>query len=138
MLNSLPTISCFPTNSLGCIFLLIDYQFFCSAIENKHNEKESLCSQTLASASHKEAVACLEEETEETSNGEIFLKCMLGMENVSNFDDLVDFVECKQGKNYSSWLKNRQRYRRWRSDKMAVLRWKRKKKTWKILKGKRN
>ncbi|KAK6116691.1 hypothetical protein DH2020_049573 [Rehmannia glutinosa] len=96
-------------------------------------------SQTLASASDMEVVAGLEEETEETSNGEIFLKCMLkGGENISNVDDLVSFVECKQGKDYSAWLKNRQRYRRWKFEKMAVLRWKRKKKTWKTVKGKRN
>ncbi|KAI3464354.1 hypothetical protein Pfo_021017 [Paulownia fortunei] len=108
---------------------------YSSVMENKYDEKETLSLQTLASASHMEVV----EETEETSNGEIYLKCMLKMgDNISNFDDLASFVECKQGKDYSAWLKNRQRYRRWRFEKMAVLRWKRKKKTWKTLKGKRN
>lgn len=106
-------------------------------MENNHNENESLCSQTLASASHMGAAACLEEVTEETCNGEIYLKCML-QEEVPDFDDLADFVVCKQGKDYSSWLKNRQRFRKWRYEKMAVLKWKRKKKSWKIHKGKRN
>ncbi|KAG6390261.1 hypothetical protein SASPL_147993 [Salvia splendens] len=72
-----------------------------SLVRNKHNEKESL---SLA-----------EEETEETCSGEIFLKCMLpGSEGL---DDLVDFVECKQGKDYTSWLKNCQRFCKWRSEK---------------------
>lgn len=106
-------------------------------MENNHNENESLCSQTLASASHMGAAACLEEETEETCNGEFYLKCML-QEEVPDFDDLADFVVCKQGKDYSSWLKNRRRFRKWRYEKMAVLKWKRKKKCWKIHKGKRN
>ncbi|KAL8485922.1 hypothetical protein ACS0TY_027998 [Phlomoides rotata] len=99
-----------------------------SAIDNKHNG---------GSASNMEAAECLEEETEETINGEIFLKCMLKMDDVSKFDDLVDFVECEQGKDYSSWLKNRQRYRKRKSEKLAVLRWEKKKKTWRSLKGNR-
>lgn len=82
-----------------------------------------------------EAVECFEEETEETTNGEIFLKCILKKHDVSKFDDLVDFVECEQGKDYSSWLKNRQKYRKRKSEKLAVLRWERKKKTWRSLKG---
>lgn len=86
-----------------------------------------------------EQVSDLEEETEETSNGEIFLKCMAKMDGTnSDFDDLVSFVECKPGKDYLAWSKNRQRFRKWKFEKMAVLRWKRKKKTWKTLKGVRN
>lgn len=106
-------------------------------VEYKHNEKESLSLQTLASPSRMEGAAYLEEETEETCSGEIFLKCVL-QEDASGFDDLVDYVECKQGKDYSSYLKNRQRFRKWRSQKMAVLNFKRKKKSWKIHHGKRS
>ncbi|KAL6525250.1 hypothetical protein OROMI_030843 [Orobanche minor] len=114
-----------------------------SSVLQKANENETQSLQTLASASsNMEAVAGLEEEeeeTEETSNGEIYLKYVLKMgETNSNFDDLVDFVECKQGKDYSDWLKNRGRYRKRKLEKMAVLRWKRKKKTWKTLKPQRN
>lgn len=77
----------------------------------------------------------MEEETEETTNGKIFLKCRLGRsERVPDFDDLADFIECKQGKDYSSWLKHRQQYRMLKCDKMALLRWKRKKKSWKVMK----
>lgn len=107
----------------------MDYHLFFSAIENKDNGE---------SASNMEAAACLEEETEETTNGEIFLKCILKMDDASKFDDLVDFVECEQGKDYSSWLKNRQKYRKRRSERLAVLRWERKKKTWRRFKGNRN
>ncbi|PIN05597.1 hypothetical protein CDL12_21860 [Handroanthus impetiginosus] len=106
---------------------------YTSVTKNKHNE-----TQTLASTSQMEAIAGLEEETEETTNGEIFLKCMLKMDGgISNFDDLASFIECKQGKDYSAWLKNRERYRRWKFEKMAVLRWKKKKKTWKTINGKK-
>ncbi|KAK4341123.1 hypothetical protein RND71_039624 [Anisodus tanguticus] len=71
---------------------------------------------------NKEDVEAMEEETEETTNGKIFLKCRLQAGQVPDFDDLADFVECKKGKDYSSWLKNRQEYRKLKCDKMALLR----------------
>ncbi|KAM3305968.1 hypothetical protein P3S67_012837 [Capsicum chacoense] len=83
---------------------------------------------------NKEDVEAIEEETEETANGKIFLKCRLQDGQVPDFDDLADFIECKQGKDYSSWLKHRQEYRKLKCDKMALLRWKRKKKSWKVMK----
>ncbi|CAN4106092.1 unnamed protein product [Withania somnifera] len=83
---------------------------------------------------NKEDVETMEEETEETTNGKIFLKCRLQAGQVPDFDDLADFIECKQGKDYSSWLKHRQEYRQLKCDKMALLRWKRKKKSWKVMK----
>ncbi|XP_059630939.1 uncharacterized protein LOC132273862 isoform X2 [Cornus florida] len=89
-------------------------------------------------ANHMECVVGIEEETEETCNGEIFLNCILECpKKSSDIDDLTDFIECKQGKDYSGWLKDRQRYRKWKSEKMAVLRWQKKKKTWREMKGKR-
>lgn len=71
------------------------------------------------------------EEAEETCSGEIFLKC-LGSSSYD--DDIADFVECKRGKDYLQWMKNRQKYRKWKSHKLAVLRWKKKKKIWKCIK----
>lgn len=109
--------------------------FFFSMNDNRCKEVANVSSQSgLATESNMEAVVGLEEETEETSNGEIFLSCMMG-ERTSGFEDLVDFVECKQGKDYSAWLKNRQRYRKRRFEKLAVLKWKRRKKTLKTMKG---
>ncbi|KAL7263555.1 hypothetical protein ACSBR1_001670 [Camellia fascicularis] len=94
--------------------------------------------ETSTNSSGKDNMQCvvsIEEEKEETCNGEIYLKCILKTgEKQSEFDDLVDFVECKRGKDYSDWLKDRQRYRKWKCEKMAVLRWKKKKKTWKYMK----
>ncbi|XP_055834844.1 uncharacterized protein LOC129903337 isoform X2 [Solanum dulcamara] len=81
-----------------------------------------------------EDIEAMEEETEETTNGKIFLNCRLQAGQVPDFDDLADFIECKQGKDYSSWLKHRQEYRKLKCDKMALLRWKRKKKSWKVMK----
>jgi len=82
-------------------------------------------------------VVGIEEETEETCNGKIFLKCRLeNRGKPSDFDDLADFIECKRGKDYNGWLKDRQKYRKWKCEKMAVLRWK-KRKTLKFMKGKK-
>jgi hypothetical protein len=85
----------------------------------------------------KESIDGTEEETVETCNGKIFLNCVLDdSQNLSDHDDLADFIECKQGKDYNGWLKDRQRYRNWRSQKMAVLRWKKKIKTLKLIRTK--
>jgi hypothetical protein len=88
----------------------------------------------------KESIDGTEEETVETCNGKIFLNCVLddsrNSQNLSDYDDLADFIECKQGKDYNGWLKDRQRYRNWRSQKMAVLRWKKKIKTLKLIRKK--
>ena len=79
-----------------------------------------------------------EEETEESRNGELYLRCVIkNSQMVSDFDELADFIECKNGKDYSSWLKDREQYRKWKGEKMAVLRWQRKKKTWRVMKSKR-
>lgn len=81
-------------------------------------------------------VVGIEEKTEETSNGKIFLNCLLeGSQKPSDLDDLADFIECKEGKDYTRWLSDRKRYRKWKCGKMAVLRWEKKKTTWKFLKG---
>ncbi|CAI9755953.1 unnamed protein product [Fraxinus pennsylvanica] len=102
------------------------------SLANKSKETGDL------SAPDMEGAIGLEEETEETSNGKIFFKCLLKEgEKMSDFDDLADFVECKQGKDYSNWLRNRYRYRKWKCEKMAVLKWKKKKKTWRTFKGKK-
>ncbi|KAL3845643.1 hypothetical protein ACJIZ3_003046 [Penstemon smallii] len=103
-----------------------------SVIENKNNEMKTLSSQM-------EPVVAFEEETEETSNGEIFFNCITKMgQNPSNFDDLVGFVECNEEKDFSDWLNKRKKFRKRKLEKMAVLRWERKKKSWRTLKGRRN
>ncbi|TXG53425.1 hypothetical protein EZV62_022594 [Acer yangbiense] len=57
-------------------------------------------------------------------NGEIFLKCVLiGSEKSSDLDDLADFIECKQSKDYSVWLKDREKFRMWKTQRLAVVRW---------------
>lgn len=79
-------------------------------------------------------MVAMEEEMEETTNGKIFLKCRSEAGQVPDFDDLADFIECKQGKDYPLWLKHRQEYRKLKCNKIALLRWKRKKKSWKVMK----
>ncbi|TMW99733.1 hypothetical protein EJD97_002069 [Solanum chilense] len=83
---------------------------------------------------NKEDVEAMEEEMEETTDGKIFLKCRSEAGQVPDFDDLADFIECKQGKDYPLWLKHRQEYRKLKCNKIALLRWKRKKKSWKVMK----
>ncbi|GKV35236.1 hypothetical protein SLEP1_g43537 [Rubroshorea leprosula] len=78
---------------------------------------------------HQESsLGIVEENLSGTCNGEIFLKCVLeGPQKLSDFDDLVDFIECKEGKDYSEWLMDREKFRqRWQYEKKAKLRWKRK------------
>ncbi|XVF63314.1 hypothetical protein PTKIN_Ptkin09bG0077900 [Pterospermum kingtungense] len=76
---------------------------------------------------HVESALSIEENRGETCNGEIFLRCILeGSQNSSDVADLADFIECKPGKDYSDWLRDREKFRRWKSVKMANLRWKKK------------
>ncbi|KAK3229953.1 hypothetical protein Dsin_001834 [Dipteronia sinensis] len=65
-----------------------------------------------------------EEEIGKGCNGEIFLKCVLkGSEKSSDLDDLADFIECKQSKDYSVWLKDREKFRMRKTQRLAVDRW---------------
>uniref|UniRef100_A0A7N0UAY1 DUF7812 domain-containing protein n=2 Tax=Kalanchoe fedtschenkoi TaxID=63787 RepID=A0A7N0UAY1_KALFE len=73
---------------------------------------------------------------EETCSGKIYLNCVFeNSSKPSDVEDLSDFIECKRGKNYSKWLKEREKYRKWRVQKLAVLRWEKRKKTWHSIKG---
>ncbi|WCJ35885.1 hypothetical protein M5689_017112 [Euphorbia peplus] len=63
----------------------------------------------------------------ETCNGQTYLECVL-KNSKADIDDLADFVECKEGKDYPGWLKEAANYRGLKYEKMAILRWKRKKK----------
>ncbi|CAH2077772.1 unnamed protein product [Thlaspi arvense] len=77
---------------------------------------------------------------EERCNGEKFLWCVAGKGNLrsSDVEELADFIACEPGKDYSDWLKGRERYRnqRWKSEKIAVQRWKKKQKAWRESKRK--
>lgn len=63
-----------------------------------------------------------------------FLKCI---GEKSPPDDLADFIECKEGKDYSTWLKDREKYRKWKYEKRAALMLKKKKLAWRLAKGKK-
>ncbi|KAK3006088.1 hypothetical protein RJ639_016532 [Escallonia herrerae] len=97
--------------------------------------EQSDCSGAL-SRSNIEGVVT-EAETKATCNGKLFLMSIISHAGRSYEDDLADFIECKQGKDYSSWLRHRQQYRKWKSAKMAVARWEKKKRAWKLAMGKR-
>ncbi|KAM3729508.1 hypothetical protein ACB098_12G017800 [Castanea mollissima] len=114
------------------LHLSTDLRSFNQKIQNEQAET----SQNVSILNHtKESADGTEEETVKTCNGETFLKCILGdSKNLPDFDDLADFIECKQGKDYRIWLKDKQRHRKWKGEKMAVLSFKKKRKTWKLWK----
>ncbi|XVF30062.1 hypothetical protein REPUB_Repub16aG0024600 [Reevesia pubescens] len=97
------------------------------SFKKKAQEQEPGSLENTHIVNHVESALSIEENTGETCNGEIFLRCILeGSQNSSAIADLADFIECKQGKDYSDWLKGRQKFRQWKSEKMANFRWKKK------------
>lgn len=109
-----------------------------SCLSSNIQEVQGDISNNASGVNHTESF-CVEESTEETCNGEIFLKCLLeGSKKSCDYGDLVDFIELKKGKDYVGWLRNRVKYRRRKSERMAVLRWKKKKMTWRMTKGKKS
>ncbi|PQP98863.1 uncharacterized protein Pyn_09804 [Prunus yedoensis var. nudiflora] len=78
------------------------------------------------------------EETEETCNGEVFLNCILGSSQKSDIDDLADFIVCNPAKDYSSWWKDRERYRGMKIQRKKQLRWEKRKNAWKSMVGKKH
>ncbi|CAN8255179.1 unnamed protein product [Cochlearia groenlandica] len=71
---------------------------------------------------------------EETCNGESFLWCLGEKSGVksSDVEDLADFIACEPGKDYSEWLKTRERFRnqKWKSNNIARRTWNKKQKAW--------
>ncbi|KAL4182358.1 hypothetical protein AMTRI_Chr12g275570 [Amborella trichopoda] len=83
---------------------------------------------------------CVGAKAVDVRNGEAFLKCItnkreLDRNKICDYDDLNDFIVCKPGKDYSSWLKHRKRYREWRCSRYAIARNERKRKLWRLLTG---
>ncbi|PKA58673.1 putative receptor-like serine/threonine-protein kinase [Apostasia shenzhenica] len=59
--------------------------------------------------------------TNDTCNGECFIRRIPDYhQNPSEWEDLVDFIECKSGKDYSSWLKNLHRFNQWKHEKVMI------------------
>lgn len=69
---------------------------------------------------------------EDISSGKAFLKCFL-KDKGKEENDLMDFVEIKEGKDYFSWSKNRDKYRTKKLDKMTDMRRKRQRKAWAMI-----
>nr|GMC91530.1 uncharacterized protein LOC109162950 isoform X1 [Ipomoea batatas]GMD95670.1 uncharacterized protein LOC109162950 isoform X1 [Ipomoea batatas]GME04011.1 uncharacterized protein LOC109162950 isoform X1 [Ipomoea batatas] len=105
---------------------------YCGSVEDGWPESSSSSASCLFDK--EEEMVSVEEET---LNGEMFLRCMEpNAKKDSDFGELADFIECKQGKDYAEWLQDREKYRKWKCKRTAMLRWKRKRKTWKVWKGK--
>lgn len=72
------------------------------------------------------------EGSEETCNGELYLDCTLS-KNVPDYDELADFIVCREEKDYSSWLNKRQIYRRRKYYKIRGSKKFKKERLWKSL-----
>lgn len=119
---SLPSFVIYRTNSFTCFH------------QKSENEMAEALENTSILNCRRESALGIEEETEESCNGKMFLNCILeDSHKISDFDDLANFIECDPQKDYSSWLKDRKRYRKQKYQKMAVLRWERKKRTLKSM-----
>lgn len=70
--------------------------------------------------------------SEETCNGELYLDCTLS-KNVPDYDELADFIVCREEKDYSSWLNKRQIYRRQKFHKIRGSKKFKKEGVWKSL-----
>lgn len=113
--------------------------YFCSkhSVTSCHKRAQGEVAKTSENACFmsctREFTDVIEEETEETCNGEMYLNCKLAGSQKSDLDDLADFIVCKPRKEYSSWLKEREKYRSWKGKKETVVRWEKKKKTYRKL-----
>ncbi|MCL7030976.1 hypothetical protein MKW94_000846 [Papaver nudicaule] len=76
---------------------------------------------TLISDSLENLDLSIAEETRSnyTCNGENYLKCIFGKNKPPDYEELADFVVCKQGKDYPKWFKNRKIFRKHRRDEKA-------------------
>ncbi|KAF5744232.1 hypothetical protein HS088_TW08G00830 [Tripterygium wilfordii] len=82
--------------------------------------------------------ASIGEESDKSCNGESFLRSRLGgLQTLSDVSDLVDFIKCQSGKDYSLWLKNREKFRQWKLERVEGLRRKKKNGVWKYLQGRK-
>ncbi|KAG9445916.1 hypothetical protein H6P81_012044 [Aristolochia fimbriata] len=76
----------------------------------KHLDDEIQGAQNVEKAK----VVDFESKDEGTCNGENYIKCI---GNLSDFDDLLDFIACTPGKDYSAWLKKKERFKQWKESK---------------------
>lgn len=74
-----------------------------------------------------------EKKTEETCNGKVFLSLLLGRSQESEIEELADFIVCEPGRDYSSWLKDLQKYRGMIYKKKRAARWEKRKYAWKCM-----
>ncbi|OMP01713.1 hypothetical protein CCACVL1_03021 [Corchorus capsularis] len=103
----------------------------CRTNSTKRPQEYPRSSENGPFVNHVESALSIEQNTGKTCNGEILLMCMVkGHEKVSDFDDLADFIECKQGRDYADWLKGRERFRLRRYEKLEKVRWKRKRRAY--------
>lgn len=120
------------------------FGYFCSkhSVTRHHKKAQSDVAKTSENACFmsctREFSDIMEEGTEETCTGEMYLNCTLAGSKKSDLDDLADFIVCKPGKEYSSWLKDREKYRSWKVKKEAVVRWEKKKRTYRKVRSKRS
>ncbi|XP_058749249.1 uncharacterized protein LOC131622238 [Vicia villosa] len=72
------------------------------------------------------------DESEKTYNRKKFLDCKLSKRE-PDYDELADFHDCSEGKDYSRWLNNRKKYRNWKLQKIINSKKIKKVRVWKAL-----
>ncbi|CAJ2627947.1 unnamed protein product [Trifolium pratense] len=70
--------------------------------------------------------------SEETCKGKAYLDCTL-TKREADYDELADFIVCKKGKDYSSWLNNRLKFRQQKYQKVIGSKEFKKERVWKSL-----
>ncbi|KAF3792445.1 hypothetical protein EJ110_NYTH11541 [Nymphaea thermarum] len=80
-----------------------------------------------------------DEDGDKACNGEAFIESILGMEEKGkrprDYEELADFIVCKHGKDYKSWLNSRKIFRSWSHEKAALARQQKKRKLKRLLWG---
>lgn len=72
------------------------------------------------------------DESVKTYNRQRFLDCKLSKRE-PDYDELADFHDCSEGKDYSRWLNNRKKYRNWKLQKIFNSKKMKKVRVWKAL-----
>ncbi|KAM1181006.1 hypothetical protein ACFX1Q_020889 [Malus domestica] len=107
------------------------------SLTNSHRRSQSEVAETTENACimrcTTESSDGIEEKTEETCNGKVFLNLLLGRSQESEIEELADFIACEPGRDYSSWLKDLQKYRGMMYKKKRAARWEKRKYAWKCM-----
>ncbi|KAI3995236.1 hypothetical protein MKX01_032038 [Papaver californicum] len=88
----------------------------CNIRINEPIQSEASRSILISECAEQSALSTKEEtRSNYTCRGDKYLKCkeVLGKNRPPDYDELADFVECKKGKDYSKWQKDKKKHRKY-------------------------